>query len=188
MKLSKHIEKNIKQNYQGLSDKEIDRKVKEKVMELYANLIFFGNNAYGIEAAAQTYFSTKASDLSILQAAILAGMPQAPSRYDPFLNNGLLMGQILVHDDENNPVELTTGLQQQIISKVETNINNSKLGLKKDDQAMIEFLTNVLDFKISDEGQTYYVSYQAGRKDVVLARIFEENYITEHELKKAFME
>ncbi|MDP2670378.1 MAG: hypothetical protein Q8O99_05620 [bacterium] len=98
------------------------------------------------------------------------------------------MGDILVHDEENNPVELTTGLQQQIITKVETNINNSKLGLKKNDQAMIEFITSVLDFKVIKEGQTYYVSYQPGRKDVVLARMFEENYITEHELKKAFLE
>lgn len=55
-------------------------------MELYSNLIFLGNNAYGIEAASQTYFATKAKDLSILQSAILAGMPQAPSRYDPFTN------------------------------------------------------------------------------------------------------
>jgi penicillin-binding protein 1A len=67
-------------------------------MELYSNLIFLGNNSYGIEAAAQTYFNTKAKDLSILQAAILAGIPQAPSRYDPFSNRAILMGEITVKD------------------------------------------------------------------------------------------
>ena len=41
MKLSKHIEKNVKENYKGLTTSEVDRKVKEKIMELYANLIFF---------------------------------------------------------------------------------------------------------------------------------------------------
>lgn len=130
-------------------------------MELYSNLIFLGNNAYGIEAAAQTYFKTKAKDLTVLQSAILAGMPQAPSRYDPFTNSALLMGAIIVKDKENNPVEITDTLQQQIITKAETNINNSDLESKKDDQAMLDFLKSVLDVTIQDEtGNKYIVSYQ----------------------------
>jgi membrane peptidoglycan carboxypeptidase len=158
-------------------------------MELYSNLIFLGNNAYGVEAAAQTYFATKAKDLSVLQAAILAGMPQAPSRYDPFTNRALLMGEIIVKDKEDNPVEITDSLRAQIITKADANINNSKLESKKDDQAMLEFLNSVLDVTIQDEtGNSYIVHYAPGRKDVVLARMFEEGYITEFELKKALIE
>ena len=50
------------------------------------NTVYYGNHAYGVEAAAQTYFSRHAKKLSLLQAALLAGLPQAPSVYDPFKN------------------------------------------------------------------------------------------------------
>ena len=50
------------------------------------NTVYFGNHAYGIEAAAQTYFSKHAKALNLRQAALLAGLPQAPSIYDPFVD------------------------------------------------------------------------------------------------------
>ena len=50
------------------------------------NQVYFGNHAYGIEAAAQTYFSKHAKELTLMQAALLAGLPQAPSLYDPVLH------------------------------------------------------------------------------------------------------
>jgi penicillin-binding protein 1A len=58
---------------------------KERILETYLNQVYFGNHAYGVEAAAQTYFSRKAEDLDLAQAALIAGLPQAPSVYDPFL-------------------------------------------------------------------------------------------------------
>ncbi len=59
---------------------------KDEILEAYLNEIFYGNRAYGCEAAAQTYFGKKAKDLSISQAALVAGLPQSPSRLDPFDN------------------------------------------------------------------------------------------------------
>ncbi|HEV2590411.1 MAG TPA: PBP1A family penicillin-binding protein [Gaiellaceae bacterium] len=59
---------------------------KQKILNEYVNTVYYGNHAYGIEAAAQTYFSERASQLSIVQAALLAGLPQAPSIYDPIHN------------------------------------------------------------------------------------------------------
>ena len=50
------------------------------------NQVYFGNHAYGVEAASQTYFSKHASELTLKQAALLAGLPQAPSLYDPFID------------------------------------------------------------------------------------------------------
>jgi len=189
VKLNGYIKKDISSTSRWLSDTEIDRKVKEKIMELYSNLIFLGNNSYGIEAASQTYFSSKAKDLTILQAAILAGVPQAPSRYDPFSNRPILMGEIIVKDKAWNPSEITESLLAQILTKAETNINNSKLEGKKDDQAILEFLNSVLNVTIQDEAwNTLDIHYEPWRKDVVLARMFEENYITEFELKKAIIE
>ena len=56
---------------------------KKKILENYLNITFFGEQAYGIEAAAQRYFSKHAKDLNVQQSALLAGIVQSPSRYDP---------------------------------------------------------------------------------------------------------
>ena len=64
---------------------EMERRYsKQQILELYLNTIAYGNGAYGAEAAAETYFQVHASDLSVAQASFLAGLPQAPSDYDPF--------------------------------------------------------------------------------------------------------
>src|SRR2546421_423481 len=57
---------------------------KSRILSEYMNQVYYGNHAYGIEAAAQTYFSKHARNLWLAQAALLAGLPQAPSVYDPF--------------------------------------------------------------------------------------------------------
>jgi penicillin-binding protein 1A len=59
---------------------------KNQIMELYANHIFLGANAYGVEAGAETYFGKQAKDLTIGEAALLAGVPKAPSEYSPTAN------------------------------------------------------------------------------------------------------
>ena len=59
-------------------------KPKHWILNAYINQVFYGNRAYGIEAAAQTYFSKRASHLLLPQAALLAGLPQAPTLFDPF--------------------------------------------------------------------------------------------------------
>ncbi len=59
---------------------------KNQIMELYANHMFLGANAYGMEAGAETYFGKQAKDLTIGEAALLAGVPKAPSEYSPTAN------------------------------------------------------------------------------------------------------
>jgi penicillin-binding protein 1A len=59
---------------------------KRRILEAYLNTVYYGHHAYGAEAASQTYFSRRARDLTLTQAAVLAGLPQAPSVYDPFAN------------------------------------------------------------------------------------------------------
>src|SRR5206468_2980296 len=59
---------------------------KLRILTAYLNTIYFGNGAYGIQRAAQTYFNTTASRLTLPQAALLAGIPADPSRYDPVTN------------------------------------------------------------------------------------------------------
>jgi len=62
------------------------KRSKEDILTMYLNEIYYGNLAYGIEAAAQTYFNKGAQDLTLAQAAFLAGLPQAPAELDPYRN------------------------------------------------------------------------------------------------------
>ncbi len=68
----------------GLTPAEVKRWRKDRILETYLNQVYFGAHAYGAEAAAQTYFSKHAADLTLEQAALIAGLPQAPSIFDPF--------------------------------------------------------------------------------------------------------
>ena len=56
---------------------------KDQILTIYLNRVYFGSGTYGIEAAAQKYYGVKAKDLSMYQAAVLAGVLKAPSRYNP---------------------------------------------------------------------------------------------------------
>jgi penicillin-binding protein 1A len=58
---------------------------KSKILTTYLNQVYYGNHAYGIEAASRTYFSKPARKLTLSEAAMLAGLTQAPSVYDPFV-------------------------------------------------------------------------------------------------------
>ncbi len=59
---------------------------KNEIMDMYMNAIFFGSNAYGVKAAAQTFFAKNPSDLTIEESAMLVGMVNKPTRYNPALN------------------------------------------------------------------------------------------------------
>ena len=59
---------------------------KEDILYIYLNQIYLGHGAYGVEAAARNYFGKKARDLTLPESALLAGLPQAPSRYSPLLH------------------------------------------------------------------------------------------------------
>ncbi len=89
----------IKNTHLG-NEKTFDRKIKEivltkkleknfskdDILETYLNVIYFGNNAYGLENASFAYFNKPASELSINESAILAGLIKAPTKYSPILN------------------------------------------------------------------------------------------------------
>lgn len=66
---------------------QLERKYsKKEILGMYLNQIYFGQGAYGIEVAAQTYFGKHASDLDLAESAMLAGLPKAPNTYSPFQN------------------------------------------------------------------------------------------------------
>src|SRR5579884_4123227 len=87
----------VRNLYIGSNERTLSRKVKEaclaqklagiwtkkQILAAYVNEVFYGHHAYGAEAGAETFFSTSARHLTIAQAALLAGLPQAPTIYDP---------------------------------------------------------------------------------------------------------
>jgi penicillin-binding protein 1C len=79
---------------------EITRRYsKDKILELYLNEIYYGNLAYGIEAASETYFGKTANQLNLAEASFLAGLPQSPSVYDIYTNRDITLArhqQVLV--------------------------------------------------------------------------------------------
>lgn len=74
---------------------------KEKILELYLNKISFGNNAYGIEEAAKTYFNKSIKDVGVLGSSILASLPKGSSYYSPYSHKDRLMGYFSVHEVDN---------------------------------------------------------------------------------------
>jgi penicillin-binding protein 1A len=95
----------VRNLYIGDAQRTFSRKVKEaclaiklaqvwpkkRILNAYLNEVFYGRAAHGAQAAAETFFSTRATDLTIAQAALLAGLPQAPTVYDPVLHPGIAM-------------------------------------------------------------------------------------------------
>jgi membrane peptidoglycan carboxypeptidase len=73
---------------------EITRRYsKDEILELYLNEIYYGNLAYGIEAAAETYFGKTANQLTVAEASFLAGLPQSPSVYDIYTNRDVTLAR-----------------------------------------------------------------------------------------------
>jgi penicillin-binding protein 1A len=90
----------VKNLYIGNAQRTLSRKLKEaclaekwfqkhsrkRILTEYLNAVFYGRHAYGAQAASRTYFSKPASKLTLVQAALLAGLPQAPTAFDPLSN------------------------------------------------------------------------------------------------------
>src|SRR5207244_809839 len=63
---------------------QLDEKLpKDDILEMYLNEVYYGNQSYGVEAAAQSYFDKHARDLDVAEAALISGLVQSPSEYDP---------------------------------------------------------------------------------------------------------
>ena len=102
---------------------------KKEILEMYLNHIPYGGTAYGIEAAAQRFFGKKAAELTLPEAALLAGLPQAPTRYSPFTNPEeakARQGEVLRRMKEDNYLtqeQASQAFEEKLsFAPVETNI------------------------------------------------------------------
>ncbi len=102
------LERKMKEVY--LSYRLNSKYSKEKILELYLNKISFGNNAYGVEEAAKTYFGKSAKDVGVLGATILASIPKGPTYYSPYSHRDRLMGYLYAYSEggEKEPTYLDT--------------------------------------------------------------------------------
>lgn len=91
------MERKVKEIY--LSYRLNSKYSKEKILELYLNKISFGNNAYGVEEAAKTYFGKSAKDVGVLGSTILASLPKGPTYYSPFSHRDRLMGYLYAYSE-----------------------------------------------------------------------------------------
>jgi penicillin-binding protein 1A len=78
----KSLERKLKEAVLAL---ELERRyTKDRILEMYLNQVYFGHGAYGVEAAARTYYGKSVAELNVREAALLAGLPRAPTTYSPF--------------------------------------------------------------------------------------------------------
>src|SRR5881296_1503374 len=78
----KSLERKLKEAVLAL---ELERRYsKDRILEMYMNQVYFGHGAYGVEAAARTYFGKSVSELNVRESALIGGLPRAPSNYSPF--------------------------------------------------------------------------------------------------------
>ena len=185
-KVYKLLRENYRDEFPNYDEEKIELLVKKKILELYTNIIYLGNNSYGVGTASKHYFNKNPDELNLLESAILWGLPQAPSLYNPLSNKTEMMGDRQVTDGTNTYFleeegENSTQFLQQIQNEIESKIANTDLS--KGDPDRIDKLRK-WSFQNNDLIYTY--TYSPGRKDYVLWAMYQEWYINDAELIEAF--
>lgn len=90
-KIDDYLQEEVRKEKPELSKDERKKEVKKRILEMYLNYIFLGNNSNGVEAASKTYFGKSAKDIDIMESAVLASMAQRPSTVNPYRNVDQLM-------------------------------------------------------------------------------------------------
>jgi penicillin-binding protein 1A len=152
--------------------RSIEKKLtKEEILEMYLNQIYFGQGAWGIEAAAQEYYGKPAAKLTLPEAATLAALPRAPSRLNPRSNKELAL--------EGRKMVLDRMVQEDMITQAEADeAGSAKLRLRRgklktNDPApyFVEAVRNVLEGELGDaiysEGYTIHTTLDASMQKVV---------------------
>ncbi len=137
---------------------------KEKIIELYLNRIPYGNNAYGAQKAAEIYFNKEAKDLTLAETSILASLPQAPSRYNPYGNNKF--SHLLKEFTEEEIIY--RGIEGEVDLEIE------------------EYVRGLIGQRVDlGNGTEIYIQ---GRTDLVLKRMSDLKNITSEERQEALNE
>ncbi len=138
---------------------------KDRILELYLNQIFLGNHSYGIVSAAQNYFDKSIEELDISDAATLAALPKAPSKYNPFFDYDKALARRnwvinkMFEDGFITQTEMTSALQKPI--RLKSNSNKSAL---EDDYFAEEVRQTILEQygneAVYNNGLSVYTTYE----------------------------
>lgn len=184
MRIDDYLKDNVKKQNADMTSKEVEKATKEKILEMYMNYIFLGNNAYGVEAAAMTYFGKSVKDVDVLEGSLLASMPQSPSSLNPYRNVDRLMGKLVMTVDGEDASMITGAMDAAKKTFIE-HITTTEKPIAASSDGMGNWLSARGDFSVSFDGKEYDVTYVPGRKDYVLSRMLEDGYIDEQQAKKA---
>lgn len=208
------LERKIKEAY--LSYEMTKKYSKEKILELYLNKISFWSNAFGVEQASLTFFWKRANELDILEASIVASIPKWPTYYSPYNHFTRLVGNLYTYPkwDESSVTNLIkkSDLEEkkELVEKFKDLISNikatrlwengvllcnlNKADFKRNynidrDGCLIMNYSGLLGFlnSIRLENEWSQIEYQTGRKDFILWRMLEDNYIDFDEYRASLL-
>ncbi|AWX98790.1 peptidase [Marinomonas primoryensis] len=159
---------------------------KHEILELYVNKIYLGNRAYGFEAAAQVYYGKNLNELDLAQLAMIAGLPKAPSRFNPVVNPS----RALIRRNWILQRMLSLGMIDKYAyqTAVEAPITAKNHGIMPDIEAgyIAEMVRSELYSTFGDDlystGMTVYTTINAGRQKAANAAVFDGvlNYDMRH--------
>ncbi|UOR13193.1 transglycosylase domain-containing protein [Halobacillus amylolyticus] len=124
---------------------------KDEILELYLNRIYFGNGAYGVEAASQTYFNKSVSELTVPQGALLAALPKAPNNYSPFENPERA-------EDRRNIVLSRMEAIGVIEAENMVSLQGATLGVEKGTGESETWSNSYVDLVIKEAAEQYHLS------------------------------
>ncbi len=182
-KLNKYLSEKIKKQYKKLTDEQVKRKVKERILEIYLNYVFFGNHAYGVQAAAQTYFHKDAANLTILESAVLAWIPKSPVKFDPIRNRKNNLWYLQAYSSSGDLVPLTWTFGKIVKWAYIDYLKTQTFSWAKEESDIVKIITpDKLKFKDLD------IEYTPWRKDFILARMYLDGYIDKNQFIEAIKE
>lgn len=146
---------------------QLERKyTKEEILETYLNVIYFGNNSYGIESASQNYFGHSAKDLSLVESATLAGLIKSPKNYSPIFNadncikRRNLVLKNMYQDSKISLQDYNSAIEEPL------NIINSTSNTDIFNKIILEQATKILNLSETDVSTMGYKIYTYIDKDL----------------------
>ncbi len=128
-----------------------NRYSKEKILEMYLNQVYFGHGAYGIQSAANFYFNKDASELTVAEGALLAGIPKAPSNYSPVAN-------MKKSKERRDTVLSLMGKQAYLSAEDVVRAQGKTINLNIKENEKNQWLTTYIDMVFDEAKQKYSLS------------------------------
>ena len=183
-----YLQDEVKKQNPKLKGAELEKAVKEKILEMYMNYVFLGNNAYGVEAASNTYFGKSSKELTVFESAVLAATYQLPGTYNPYRNVDGLVGALKIKAVWSDDIVEDTWAIAMANEKFLSALKESNDSIARSSDGVNNWLKDIWKFSFSFSGEKYNTTYLPWRKDYVLSRMFEDKHVDESQIKTAVID